>query len=190
MVKSVFLPCVCSMALALRRDHPQMWPKLGDSCRFTGEEPRFCVCLLSGNSPLIFICSKSQICFDYEYSTTLQLCLFWPGPAVSVGKELVPRTLFQDSALRQERPVCPGGGSVGGNGKRLFCTSFIFTLHLKWSEIFRQDGNLPSGESMVRQFLEGQRFFNQEFGIHCKEVIIRNDLHSIYTCYNCYKIIM
>ena len=33
-----------------------------------------------------------------------------------------------------------------------------------------QDGNLPSGESMVRQFLEGQRFFNREFGIHCKEV--------------------
>lgn len=33
-----------------------------------------------------------------------------------------------------------------------------------------QDGNLPSGESMVRQFLEGQRFFNHEFGIVCKEV--------------------
>ncbi|PWA30481.1 hypothetical protein CCH79_00015270 [Gambusia affinis] len=35
-----------------------------------------------------------------------------------------------------------------------------------WVEM---DGNLPSGESMVRQFLEGQRFFNQEFGIYCKE---------------------
>lgn len=35
-----------------------------------------------------------------------------------------------------------------------------------WVEM---DGNLPSGESIVRQFLEGQRFFNQEFGIHCKE---------------------
>uniref|UniRef100_A0A7N8XC27 Alpha-mannosidase 2C1 n=1 Tax=Mastacembelus armatus TaxID=205130 RepID=A0A7N8XC27_9TELE len=35
-----------------------------------------------------------------------------------------------------------------------------------WVEM---DGNLPSGESMVRQFLEGQRFFDQEFGIHCKE---------------------
>lgn len=33
-----------------------------------------------------------------------------------------------------------------------------------------KDGNLPSGESMVRQFLEGQRFFNKEFGIYCKEV--------------------
>ncbi|XP_015256248.1 PREDICTED: alpha-mannosidase 2C1 [Cyprinodon variegatus] len=35
-----------------------------------------------------------------------------------------------------------------------------------WVEM---DGNLPSGESMVRQFLEGQRFFNQEFGVYCKE---------------------
>ncbi|XP_028305460.1 LOW QUALITY PROTEIN: alpha-mannosidase 2C1 [Gouania willdenowi] len=35
-----------------------------------------------------------------------------------------------------------------------------------WVEM---DGNLPSGESMVRQFLEGQRFFKQEFGTHCKE---------------------
>uniref|UniRef100_A0A671UPI5 Alpha-mannosidase 2C1 n=1 Tax=Sparus aurata TaxID=8175 RepID=A0A671UPI5_SPAAU len=35
-----------------------------------------------------------------------------------------------------------------------------------WVEM---DGNLPSGESMVRQFLEGQRFFNHEFGIVCKE---------------------
>ncbi|KAM3869694.1 alpha-mannosidase 2C1 [Diretmus argenteus] len=35
-----------------------------------------------------------------------------------------------------------------------------------WVEM---DGNLPSGESMVRQFLEGQRFFQQEFGIYCKE---------------------
>ncbi|XP_022046125.2 alpha-mannosidase 2C1 isoform X1 [Acanthochromis polyacanthus] len=35
-----------------------------------------------------------------------------------------------------------------------------------WVEM---DGNLPSGESMVRQFLEGQRFFSQEFGMHCKE---------------------
>ncbi|KAM9375861.1 alpha-mannosidase 2C1 [Pholidichthys leucotaenia] len=35
-----------------------------------------------------------------------------------------------------------------------------------WVEM---DGNLPSGESMVRQFLEGQCFFNKEFGLHCTE---------------------
>lgn len=127
MVKSVFLACVCSMALALRRDHPQMWPKLGDSCRFTGEESRVCVCLLSGNShSLPFALNHKSAS---TMSTLLQLFLFWPGPAVPVGKELVPRTLFPDSALRQERPVCPGGGSVGGNGKSFFCTSVRFSTY-------------------------------------------------------------
>lgn len=31
------------------------------------------------------------------------------------------------------------------------------------------DCNLPSGESLVRQFLVGQRFFRKEFGITCRE---------------------
>ncbi|KAM8972229.1 alpha-mannosidase 2C1 [Pelodytes ibericus] len=35
-----------------------------------------------------------------------------------------------------------------------------------WVEM---DGNLPSGESMVRQFLQGQQFFLQEFGKLCLE---------------------
>lgn len=35
-----------------------------------------------------------------------------------------------------------------------------------WVEM---DGNLPSGESMVRQFLHGQNFFKEEFGEYCKE---------------------
>uniref|UniRef100_A0A8C3LKI4 Alpha-mannosidase 2C1 n=1 Tax=Chrysolophus pictus TaxID=9089 RepID=A0A8C3LKI4_CHRPC len=35
-----------------------------------------------------------------------------------------------------------------------------------WVEM---DGNLPSGESMVRQFLQGQRFFQQQFGQICSE---------------------
>lgn len=34
-----------------------------------------------------------------------------------------------------------------------------------------QDGNLPSGESMVRQFLQGQRFFQEQFGRICSEVL-------------------
>ncbi|XP_075713979.1 alpha-mannosidase 2C1 isoform X2 [Rhinoderma darwinii] len=35
-----------------------------------------------------------------------------------------------------------------------------------WVEM---DGNLPSGESMVRQFLHGQLFFQEEFGSMCSE---------------------
>ena len=36
----------------------------------------------------------------------------------------------------------------------------------KWIE---PDCNIPSGESLVRQFLIGQNFFAKEFGIRCKE---------------------
>ncbi|KAK3097644.1 hypothetical protein FSP39_011690 [Pinctada imbricata] len=35
-----------------------------------------------------------------------------------------------------------------------------------WVEM---DGNIPSGEAFVRQFLYGQRFFQKEFQIKCKE---------------------
>ncbi|CAH1787906.1 unnamed protein product, partial [Owenia fusiformis] len=35
-----------------------------------------------------------------------------------------------------------------------------------WVEM---DGNLPSGESFVRQFLYGQRYFRQEFDVTCRE---------------------
>lgn len=35
-----------------------------------------------------------------------------------------------------------------------------------WVEM---DGNLPSGEAMVRQFVYGQRFFLEEFGHVCNE---------------------
>ena len=38
--------------------------------------------------------------------------------------------------------------------------------------MFSQDGNIPSGESFVRQFLVGQRFFKQEFGKYCEEVCL------------------
>ena len=34
----------------------------------------------------------------------------------------------------------------------------------------RQDCNLPCGESLVRQFLYGQRFFEKHFGIRCRSV--------------------
>lgn len=33
-----------------------------------------------------------------------------------------------------------------------------------------QDGNIPSGESFVRQFLIGQKFFKEEFGAYCSVV--------------------
>ncbi len=34
------------------------------------------------------------------------------------------------------------------------------------------DMNLPSGESLVRQIVHGQRFFEEHFGVRCTEVWI------------------
>lgn len=31
------------------------------------------------------------------------------------------------------------------------------------------DANIPCGESIVRQFLYGQRFFREHFGKYCRE---------------------
>ena len=38
------------------------------------------------------------------------------------------------------------------------------------AELNLQDGNIPNGESFVRQFLLGQKFFEKEFGVRCQEV--------------------
>ena len=43
-----------------------------------------------------------------------------------------------------------------------------------WVEM---DGYLPSGESMCRQLLYGQRYFIQKFGVKCTEVAIHEHLN-------------
>lgn len=49
-----------------------------------------------------------------------------------------------------------------------------FRLKFLWKsnrhKISFQDGNIPSGESFVRQFLVGQKFAQAEFGQVCNEV--------------------
>lgn len=52
-----------------------------------------------------------------------------------------------------------------------------------------QDGNIPSGESLFRQFLYGQSFFEKEFGITCSEVssnvlcIRKSNINFVYNYY-------
>lgn len=36
-----------------------------------------------------------------------------------------------------------------------------------WVEM---DGNIPSGEAFIRQFMYGHKFFMEEFGLKCDEV--------------------
>ena len=43
-------------------------------------------------------------------------------------------------------------------------------IDLLLHDLSLQDGNIPSGESFVRQFLIGQKFFKEEFGSYCSVV--------------------
>ena len=38
-----------------------------------------------------------------------------------------------------------------------------------WVEM---DGNLPSGESLARQFVHGQKYFKSRFGITCDVLVL------------------
>lgn len=38
-----------------------------------------------------------------------------------------------------------------------------------WLEM---DGNLPSGESLARQFVHGQKYFKSRFGITCDVLVL------------------
>ena len=49
--------------------------------------------------------------------------------------------------------------------KKMVRQSSFYPIGGTWIET---DGNIPSGESFIRQFVYGQRFFQQEFGITCK----------------------
>lgn len=108
-----------------------MWPQLGDGDPIDGEEPGVCVHVLSGNSPLMHMIIVDvqflQIWrFSFRFHPNL---LFYPGSAVPVGKELVPRTLLPDSALRQERPIHTRWRNVGGNGKSYLGKQHHFIRH-------------------------------------------------------------
>lgn len=61
----------------------------------------------------------------------------------------------------------------------LFPTSYLFfflklaknsELKLRRNLFSLQDGNIPSGESFIRQFVVGQSFYQKEFGQVCQEV--------------------
>jgi alpha-mannosidase len=66
--------------------------------------------------------------------------------------------------VKQGRFIPVGGCWVEMVSYQIKCLEIWLCTYLP------QDGNVPSGEAFVRQFLYGQRFFQEEFGITCKEV--------------------
>ena len=75
-------------------------------------------------------------------------------------------TLFQPK--KKDRKQHQFGSTLLQNS----CDLYVFLLMLICDFVvdYQQDGNVPSGESFVRQFLYGQRFFMKEFGQKCTEV--------------------
>ena len=47
---------------------------------------------------------------------------------------------------------------------------FTHPIYVKKILSSSQDGNIPSGESFIRQFVVGQNFYQKEFGQVCQEV--------------------
>ena len=68
---------------------------------------------------------------------------------------------------------------------KIYCSLLIllFGVLLELFMLSPKDGNIPSGESFVRQFLVGQRFFKEEFGAYCKEVKLRDNKCVDYAKY-------
>lgn len=65
---------------------------------------------------------------------------------------------------RQIKAMVKKGQFIPVGGTWVEMASSVYYMFL-----VAKDCNIPSGESLVRQFLIGQRFFQQEFGMTCKE---------------------
>ena len=76
----------------------------------------------------------------------------------------VPLRLLAGAAVRVDRGARPR--AVGARAREGRARASSFRSAARWVE---PDCNIPSGESLVRQFLHGQRFFEREFGRRCRE---------------------
>ncbi|KAM5243010.1 alpha-mannosidase 2C1 isoform 1-T1 [Hipposideros larvatus] len=77
-----------------------------------------------------------------------------------------PEFIFACSQAQQLEWVKTHYPGVHARLQEFACRGQFVPVGGTWVEM---DGNLPSGEAMVRQFLQGQRFFLQEFGKMCSE---------------------
>lgn len=114
-----------------------LWP-YEETIRKCGRSWVTVVRLMEKNPDFFFVCSQVNSLEGEKKIFTLKilmsflsffffLCLV-SGPAVSLGEELVSRSLLPDSTLCQERPIYSSRRNVGRNGKIRFWKSF--TLHL------------------------------------------------------------
>ena len=86
-----------------------------------------------------------QLCSGMHFAVSVALGLPWHTQQYKWLEQLYPTLFERVKAKILEGKFHPVGGS--------------------WVE---NDGNMPSGEGLARQFIFGQRYFQSRFGIRCK----------------------
>ena len=119
--------------------------------------------LIEDHPNMSFACSQVGTFIGYEhYVHVLYLSRLsnWIGSSnITPACMLVSRRVLSREGLYQWE----------GHGWRWYA-GHVKSTATPWSRVLLQDGNIPSGESFVRQFLIGQNFFKEEFGSYCSVV--------------------
>ncbi|XP_005347467.1 alpha-mannosidase 2C1 [Microtus ochrogaster] len=101
----------------------------------------------------------------WPFKETVRKCARSWSTAVKL-MEQDPEFIFVCSQAQQLQWVKNHYPGLHARLQEFACRGQFVPVGGTWVEM---DGNLPSGESMVRQFLQGQNFFLQEFGKVCSE---------------------
>ncbi|XP_040113202.1 alpha-mannosidase 2C1 isoform X2 [Oryx dammah] len=101
----------------------------------------------------------------WPFKETVRKCARSWGTVVQL-MERNPEFIFACSQAQQLEWVRSHYPGLHARLQEFACRGQFVPVGGTWVEM---DGNLPSGESMVRQFLQGQNFFRQEFGKMCSE---------------------
>ncbi|XP_036074009.1 alpha-mannosidase 2C1 isoform X8 [Rousettus aegyptiacus] len=101
----------------------------------------------------------------WPYKETVRKCARSWVTAVQL-MERNPEFIFACSQAQQLQWVKNHYPGLHARLQEFACRGQFVPVGGTWVEM---DGNLPSGEAMVRQFLQGQNFFLQEFGKMCSQ---------------------
>ncbi|XP_021489225.1 alpha-mannosidase 2C1 isoform X1 [Meriones unguiculatus] len=101
----------------------------------------------------------------WPFKETVRKCARSWSTAVKL-MEQNPEFIFACSQAQQLEWVKSHYPGLHARLQEFACRGQFVPVGGTWVEM---DGNLPSGEAMVRQFLQGQNFFLQEFGKMCSE---------------------
>ncbi|XP_064614713.1 alpha-mannosidase 2C1-like [Liolophura sinensis] len=101
----------------------------------------------------------------WPYAETIRKCARSWSTTLTLMKEY-PDFIFACSQAQQYEWVKEHYPGLYTEISKMVKTGRFLPVGGCWVEM---DGNMPSGEAFVRQFLYGQRYFQQEFNFRCKE---------------------